>query len=74
MRPYLLSGKASHVCFLKCPREGRTVVLLMRLHRPGRWFFLFPEKLYFSSCEGILLRGVLRHIKFSSIIQLTDRS
>jgi hypothetical protein len=56
LRPYLPSGIASHVYFLKCPREGRSVVvLLMRLHRPGRWFFLSPEKLYFSSCDSVLL-------------------
>jgi hypothetical protein len=56
LRPYLPSGVASHVCFLKWPRGGRSVVvLLMRLHRPGRWFFLSIEKLYFSSCDSDLL-------------------
>jgi hypothetical protein len=55
LRPYLPSGIASHVYFLKWPREGRSVVLLMRLHRPSQWFFLFPEKLYFSSCDSVLL-------------------
>jgi hypothetical protein len=56
LRPYLPSGIASHVYLLKWPREGRSVVvLLMRLHRPGQWFFLSPEKLYFSSCDSVLL-------------------
>jgi hypothetical protein len=36
LRPYLPSGTASHVYFLKWPREGRSVVLLMRLHRTGQ--------------------------------------
>jgi hypothetical protein len=63
LRPYLPSGIASHVYFLKWPREGRSVVvLLMRLHRPGQWFFLSPEKLYFSSCDSVLL-GV-RHVNY----------
>jgi hypothetical protein len=56
LRPYLPSGIGSHVYFLKWPREGRSVgVLLSRLHRPGQWFFLFPEKLYFLSCDSVLL-------------------
>jgi hypothetical protein len=55
LRPYLPSGIASHVCFLKWPREGRSVALLMRLRRPGQWFFLSPEKFYFSSCDSVLL-------------------
>jgi hypothetical protein len=56
LRPYLPSGIASHVYFLKWPREGRSVVVrLLRLHRPGPWFFLSPEKLYFSSCDSVLL-------------------
>jgi hypothetical protein len=56
LRPYLPSGIASHVYFLKSPREGRSVVvLLMRLHRPDPWFFLSPAKLYFSSCDSVLL-------------------
>jgi hypothetical protein len=59
LRPYLPSGIASHDYFLKCPREGRSVVLLMRLHRPGQWFFLSPEKLYFSSCDSVLLGGAI---------------
>jgi hypothetical protein len=54
LKPYLPSGIASHVYFLKWPREGRSVVLLMRLHRPGQWFFLSPEKFYFSSGDSIL--------------------
>jgi hypothetical protein len=54
MRPYLPSWIATHVYFLKCPREGRSVVLLMRLHRSGQWFFLSPEKLYFSKCDSVL--------------------
>jgi hypothetical protein len=63
LRPYLLSGIASHVYFLKWPREGRSViVLLMRLHRPRQWFFLSPEKLYFSSCDSVLL-GVRYSLK-----------
>jgi hypothetical protein len=65
LRPYLPSGIASHVYFLKCPRQGRSVVvLLMRLPRPGHWFFLSPEKLYFSSCDSVLLgvRHILRHL------------
>jgi hypothetical protein len=37
LRPHLPSGKASHVYFLKQPREGRSVVLLMRLH--CQWIF-----------------------------------
>jgi hypothetical protein len=56
LRPYLPSGIASHVYFLKWPREGRSVVvLLMRLHHPSQWLFLSPEKLYFSSCDSVLL-------------------
>jgi hypothetical protein len=27
----------------------------MRLHHPAQWFFLFPENLYFSSCDSGLL-------------------
>jgi hypothetical protein len=27
----------------------------MRLHSPGQWFFFSPEKLYFSSCDSVLL-------------------
>jgi hypothetical protein len=55
LRPYLPSGIASHVCFLKWPQEGRSVILLMLLHHPGQWFFLSPEKLYFFSCDSVLL-------------------
>jgi hypothetical protein len=56
LRPYLPSEMASHVYFLKWPPEGRSfVILLMRLHRPGQWFFLSPEKFYFSSCDSVLL-------------------
>jgi hypothetical protein len=55
LRPYLSSGIASHVYFLKWPREGRSVVLFMRLHRPGQWFFLSPEKLCFSSYDSVLI-------------------
>jgi hypothetical protein len=56
LRPYLTSGIASDVYFLKWPREGSSVVvLLMRLHRPGQWFYLSPEKLYFSSCGSVLI-------------------
>jgi hypothetical protein len=58
LRPYLPSGITSHVYFLKWPREGRSVVvLLMRVHRPGQWFFLSPEKMYFSSCDSVLVGG-----------------
>jgi hypothetical protein len=53
----LPSGIESHVYFLKCLLEGRSVVLVMRLHRPGQWFFLSPEELYFSSCDSVLLGG-----------------
>jgi hypothetical protein len=60
LRPHLPSVIASHVYFLKWPREGRSVVLLKRLHRPGHCLFLSAEKLYFSSCDSVLL-GV-RHI------------
>jgi hypothetical protein len=57
LRPYLPNGIASHICFLKWPREGRIVVaLLMRLHRPGQWFFLPPENLYCFSCDSVLLQ------------------
>jgi hypothetical protein len=31
----------------------------MRLHRPGHWFFLSPDKFYFSSCNSVLL--AVRH-------------
>jgi hypothetical protein len=56
LRLYLPSGRASHVYFLKWPWEGRSVTaLLMWLHRPSQWFFLSPEKLYFSSCGSVLL-------------------
>jgi hypothetical protein len=56
MRPYLPSGIASHVYFLKCPLEGRTVVdLLTQLNRDGQWFFLSPGKLYFSNCDSFHL-------------------
>jgi hypothetical protein len=55
-RPYLPSRMASHVCFLKWLQEGRSVfVLMVQLHRPSQWFFLSPEKLYFSSCDSVLL-------------------
>jgi hypothetical protein len=40
LRPYLPSGIASHVYFLKWPRDG-IVVLLVGLGCPGQWFFLF---------------------------------
>jgi hypothetical protein len=62
LRPYLPSGIASHVYFLKWPREGRSVVILMRFQRPGQWFYLFPEKLYFSSGDGVLLGVWYIHI------------
>jgi hypothetical protein len=63
LRPYLPSVIASHVYFLKRPLEGRiVVVLLMWLHCPSQWFFLSPEKLYFSSCDSVLL-GV-QYIQF----------
>jgi hypothetical protein len=56
MRPYLPSGIASDVYFLKLPREGRSVVvLLMRLQCPSQWFYLSPERLYFWSCDSVLL-------------------
>jgi hypothetical protein len=45
LRPYLPTGIASHTYFLKWPRDGRSViVLLIRLHRPCQWFLLSPEK------------------------------
>jgi hypothetical protein len=63
LRPYLPSGIAWHVYFLKWLRKGRSVVvLLMRLHRPGQWVFLSPEKLYFSSFDSVL-RGVRYTVK-----------
>jgi hypothetical protein len=34
----------------------------MRLHRPGQWFFLSPEKLCFSSCGSYLI-GVTYSLK-----------
>jgi hypothetical protein len=56
LRPYVPSGIASHVYFLKWPREGRSVVfLLMWLHRPRLWLFLSPENSYFSNCDCVLL-------------------
>jgi hypothetical protein len=64
LTPYLPSGIASHVYILKWPREGRSVVLLMQLHRPGQWFSLSPEKLYFSSCDSVLI-GV-SHVRWGS--------
>jgi hypothetical protein len=64
LRPYLPSWIASHVYFLKWLWEGRSVILLMRLLRPGQWFFLSPEKLYFLSCDSVLLRVRYAHIKF----------
>jgi hypothetical protein len=70
LRPYLLSGIASQVYFLKWPRQGRSVlVFLMRLHRPGQWFFFSPGKLYISSCDGVLLgvRYVGNYVLMSSI-------
>jgi hypothetical protein len=69
LRPYLLSGKASHVYFLKWFREGRSVVLLMLLHRPVQWFFLSSEKLYFSGCDGVLLE--VRYVHFPSATALS---
>jgi hypothetical protein len=41
----------------------------MRLHRPGQWFSLSPGKLYFPSCDSVLIGGGgVRYIKttFSS--------
>jgi hypothetical protein len=55
LRPYLPSGIASHVYFLKWPWQGRSVVLLMWWHRPRQWFVRSPEKLYFSSCDSVLI-------------------
>jgi hypothetical protein len=55
LRPHLPGGIASHVCFLKWLQEGRSVVLLMRLHRPDQWLLLSPEMLCFSSCDCVLL-------------------
>jgi hypothetical protein len=37
---------------------------LIRLHRPGQWFFLSSEKLYFSGCDGVLLE--VRYVPFHS--------
>jgi hypothetical protein len=57
--------RRSHVCFLKWSREGRSdIVLLIGLHRPGQWLFLSPEKVYFASCDRILLgvRYVKKHV------------
>jgi hypothetical protein len=67
LRPFLPWGSASRDYFLKLPRGGRSVVLSMRLHRPDQWFFLSPEKLYFSSCNSVLL-GV-RCITWNSTIR-----
>jgi hypothetical protein len=47
LRPYLPSGIASHVYFIKWSQEGRSVVLVMWLHHPGQWFYLPPGRLYF---------------------------
>jgi hypothetical protein len=63
LRPYPSSGITTHVDFIKWPLEGRSVVLLKRFHRFGQWFFLFPEKFYFLSCDRVLL-GVRYDICF----------
>jgi hypothetical protein len=55
LRTYLPSGIASHIYFIKWPLEEISVVVLMRLHRPGQWVFLSPEKLYLSSCASVLV-------------------
>jgi hypothetical protein len=65
LRQYLPSGIVSHIYFLKWSWEGRSVILLMRLHHPDQWFFLYPKKLYFSSCASVLLG--MRYVK--SILQ-----
>jgi hypothetical protein len=62
LRPYLPSGIASQVYFLKRPREGRSVILLMQLHHPRQWFTLSPEKIYFSSCDSVLPE--VRYVSF----------
>jgi hypothetical protein len=68
LTPNLPSGIASHVYFLKLPREGRSVILLMRLYRPGQWFLLSPEKLYFSSRDSVLLE--VRHNRILCPLQV----
>jgi hypothetical protein len=46
--PYLPSGIASQVYFLKWPREERSVViLLMRLQSPSQWVFPLSRKVVF---------------------------
>jgi hypothetical protein len=42
----------------------------MRLHLPGHRFFLCPEKLYFSSCDSVLLG--LRHVHMNVFLKMTD--
>jgi hypothetical protein len=60
LRPYLPTGISLLVYFLKWPREGRSVVLFMRLHRPGQWFFLSPEKLLFFELWQCSSRSAIR--------------
>jgi hypothetical protein len=58
LRLYLPSGIASHTYFLKWPREGRhVIVLLMRFHRPGQWFFPLSWKVVFFELWHCSSRG-----------------
>jgi hypothetical protein len=45
----------------------------MRLHRPGQWFFLSPEKLYFSSCDSVLLGVQYNTVNIPYIAHLSDK-
>jgi hypothetical protein len=76
LRPYLPSGIASHVYFPKWPREGRSVVLLMRLHRPDHCFSSLPKScisrvmtVFFQGCDmiGTFLYSVA--IQKQSVVQ-----
>jgi hypothetical protein len=62
--PQIISTRWNSVTrlFSKMATRGRSVVLLMRLHRPGQRFFLSPEKLYFSSFDSVLL-GVRYNVR-----------
>jgi hypothetical protein len=69
LRPYQPNGIASHVYFVQWPREGSSVVLFMRLHRHGQWFFLSHIYIYIYIYVRKCIHGERKLFWFLSSLQ-----